>query len=82
MQIIFVSFGSRSLADGTFRTKFESAGVKPCIMGVRTINMPGVSTAHRARCVACRTIGPSTTDARTVNTPKSQGLVAFRHATM
>ena len=33
MQIIFVSFGSRSLVDGTFRTKFESAGVKPCIMG-------------------------------------------------
>ena len=82
MRIIFASFVSRSLVDGTFRTKFESAGVKPCIMGVRTISVPGISTAHLARCAACRTIGPRTTDARTVNTPKSQGLVAFRHATM
>lgn len=65
-----------------FRTKFESAGVKPCIMGVCTIIMPGASAARRARCAACRIIGPRTTDAHTVNTPKSQGLVAFRHATM
>ena len=82
MRIIFVSFGSQSLADDTFRTKFESTGVKPCIMGVRTISMPGVSTAHRARCAACRTTGPRTTDARTANTPKLQGFVAFRHVSM
>lgn len=85
MRINFVSFGSQSLADDTFRTKFESApprGVKLRIMGVRTINMPGVYAARRARCAACRIIGPRTTDARTANTPKSQGLVAFRHASM
>lgn len=86
MRINFVSFGSQSLADDTFRTKFESApprgGVKLRIMGVRSFNMPGVSTAHRARCAACRTIGPRTTDARTVSMPKLQGFVAFRHVSM